>query len=316
MKFVQIDTNIDADPKIERAGWAAARVFELLLKVSGRFDLHGELGPEHLDPQWLARRWNLTAEDGPSLKPANLISAGICRLLAVGVLVDAGNGHLRIKNWEKWHGARPKSDAERAKTYRERKSAIQAESEDEPSRSSRDASRVTPTRRDETRQHETTRNERDAVRDGEEKKPPTPAEAANPPVEAESAAGGTERLSKGSADDEWTAAMEWLERANEALAEALPRKLPDFPDGGVLTAWRREALGALARLSRPASDLLDCYRAFLRDPHWLKAEPPCPWRAFAKGWQRWVPNQGTGPPRGEPPIRVLNQIRRTPEPKP
>lgn len=118
MEYLRIDPDIDTDPGLEEAGWCAARVYELLLKVSAKYDLHGRIPPERQSAAWLARRWNLSASDLPGASPEDFISNGIARLLAVGKLVAEGDEWI-IRGWDKAYAPKnpstPRVQAHRAR---------------------------------------------------------------------------------------------------------------------------------------------------------------------------------------------------------
>lgn len=118
MEYLKLAPDIDTDPHIEEAGWCAARVYELLLKVSGAKDLHGRLSPEFVKPAWLAKRWNLTRDDLPGLDPADFISNGVTRLIRAGLLIQDGQA-LVIKGWEKFYKP-SKTGAQRTRDWRDK----------------------------------------------------------------------------------------------------------------------------------------------------------------------------------------------------
>ena len=59
MKWIKHYTDLDGHPQVQRAGFWAARVFELLCRVCGQYELGGVLPPQYLQADWLARRWML-----------------------------------------------------------------------------------------------------------------------------------------------------------------------------------------------------------------------------------------------------------------
>src|SRR5690606_15109420 len=73
MGYWRLGPTMDDHPDIEAAGWAGARVFELLLKVSARFDLRGALPAKYADPAFLAKRWKLGPDAIPGLNPEDFI---------------------------------------------------------------------------------------------------------------------------------------------------------------------------------------------------------------------------------------------------
>ena len=122
MDHLRIRPDIDTDPRLEEAGWGASRVYELLLKISGQYDLKGRLPPEKQRPGWLAKRWNLMPADLPGVKPEDFITVGLTRLLQVGVVRREGSDVV-ISAWAKWYGG-VKTGAERQAAYEERPGQI------------------------------------------------------------------------------------------------------------------------------------------------------------------------------------------------
>jgi hypothetical protein len=123
---------IDTDPGLEIAGWCAARVYELLLKVSAQYDLYGRIPAERKSSVWLAKRWNLTAADLPGVRPEDFIANGIARLLETGKLIEDGDAWV-IRGWEKFY--RPaKTAAERKAEQRKREDEARARAEQLESR--------------------------------------------------------------------------------------------------------------------------------------------------------------------------------------
>lgn len=118
MEHIRIVPDIDSDPDIEAAGWAGARVHELLLKVSAMKDLRGRITPQYQNRAWLAKRWNLGADDLPGVLPEDFISNGVARLLKVGLLADDGGGWV-IRGWDKFY-SKPKTGKERTQDWRDR----------------------------------------------------------------------------------------------------------------------------------------------------------------------------------------------------
>lgn len=123
MDHIQLAPDIDTHPGLERAGWAAARVFELLLKVCGLKDLRGRMSAEYRDPAYLARRWNLSPCDVPCHSPEQYIADALASLLALPpkwAVVAMDGDDLIIIGWEKFYKS-AKSGAERTREWRERR---------------------------------------------------------------------------------------------------------------------------------------------------------------------------------------------------
>jgi hypothetical protein len=126
VEYLKLAPDIDSDPAIEAAGWCAARVYELLLKVSAMKDKRGRLGPQFRAPAWLAKRWNLTAADLPGVVPEDLIANGIARLAGVGLVHQDGED-LVLSGWEKYYKP-AQSNAERQAAFRKKGSVTRNES--------------------------------------------------------------------------------------------------------------------------------------------------------------------------------------------
>jgi hypothetical protein len=109
VEYLKLDPDIDSDPAIMSAGWWGARFYELLLRVSARKDLKGRIPPEYQNLTWLARIWNLDAEDIARMQIARdaALDAGLIRL-------DGGDWIL--KGWEKFYSP-AKSGAQRQSEY-------------------------------------------------------------------------------------------------------------------------------------------------------------------------------------------------------
>lgn len=172
MEYVRLAPDIDTDPALEAAGWAAARVYELLLKVSGLKDLHGRIPLELQQPRWLARRWNLGPSDLPGIDVEAFIAGGVERLVEAGLLVRGDDGAVVIKGWEKFYPT-PRSGASRTAAWRDRKMA----SDGCDDVASQPVTSVTARHGDATPQpHHSTSHHKD--------RPPPPPTAAEKPVVA------------------------------------------------------------------------------------------------------------------------------------
>lgn len=262
MDHVRIDPAIDEHPGLERAGWWAARVFELLIKVSGRKDFHGEIPLEYLDPVWLAKRWNLGASDIPGADPSALIETGLDALLAIPkkhAVVERRGDALVILGWEDIYGRRAKSNAERQAEYRER----QAKERNENNGSNGGSLRVTRSHDEaltSTPHHTTPHN-----------KPP-------PPSSAPAAALLPEKLDQEEAIACFDACQELRRKSGRA-----PDAMPARDKLGVWYDSLRNDFGDRARAAA-----LSAYAAFLGEERF--AQPRKAWAVFAKDavWRQRV----------------------------
>ncbi len=126
MDHLRLDPLIDQDPDMIKAGWLGARVWELLLKVSGAMDLYGRIPPKYQDTAWLCRFWNLNPGDLP-VSPTTIIEEGLRKLLEVRQVTTDGSDWV-LEGWEEFYGPKPKTNAERQKDFRDRKTSERNES--------------------------------------------------------------------------------------------------------------------------------------------------------------------------------------------
>lgn len=253
MEFLKLDPDIDSDPDIEAAGWCAARVYELLLKVSAKKDLRGRIPPAFRAPGWLAKRWNLTPQDLPGVSPEDFIANGMVRLAAVG-LVSQDGADLVIKGWEKYY--RPaKSNAERQAGFRARHrepGPVTGNGSNESNATPQDSTPHTPL-------HSTPQTT--------EKPPPSffPVKTEKPVKD----------------DDAWDGMDFWAwaqtKRAEEGLATE--RR----PNERAVGAWWSAV--RMSGFSTKAMRL--AFVAFGNDAYWAHPDraPPIPFGAFLKRWQ-------------------------------
>lgn len=123
MRWIKQYTDLDGHPQVQRAGFWAARVFELLCRVCGQYELGGVLPPRYLHADWLARRWMLV-EVMPVAEAEALIARSIERLCDpdVGLLERLPDGSVRIDGWERLQGS---TSAERMRRLRARRQAAE-----------------------------------------------------------------------------------------------------------------------------------------------------------------------------------------------
>jgi hypothetical protein len=151
MEHLRIDPLFDEHPDVERAGWAGKELFHFLLRLSARMDLGGAFDSRRLEPAWIARRWELTADDLGGVDPVAWIGAALQRCIASGLLASDGQGGAVICGWETFYQPKQKSTP-RVQAFR--------------------ALRSSQLKRDET--HETPRNVLKRVKRDETPETPTP----------------------------------------------------------------------------------------------------------------------------------------------
>lgn len=140
MEYIRVSPFYDEHPDVEAAGWAAAQLFQFLLRLSGKQDKRGTVPAKQLEPAWIARRWNLCAED-VGMDPFVFIGRALEKLLSAGlVTLSRDTGDISIPGWERFYKPRALTPAERKRNQRERE----------------DMSRTVVTERDVTTLHSTT----------------------------------------------------------------------------------------------------------------------------------------------------------------
>jgi hypothetical protein len=265
MEYLRIKPDIDTDPELEAAGWTAARVYELLLKVSAMKDLRGRLPPECLKPEWLAKRWNLTGDSWPGIDPMRFIVHGLEKLHDVGKLyTDASDGTTVIRGWENFYKP-SKSTAERSREYRQRHGPSHSPvTHHEASR--RHVTEEVPV----TQSDAVTRHERHAT-------PPTNTTHSTPPTTNQGVAVAAD--------------ADFFVWSQEERLKVLPAALPESGAPPNFWEWWPRAVGevGIARLQ-------GAWRGYLHDDWARQLKPPCPMGAFvAKDrWKRTVPGQSNG----------------------
>lgn len=125
VKWVKQYSDSDFHPQIQLAGFWGARVFEVLTRISGQYDLDGHIPPQHLHPEVLARRLQAT-DILPLQEAAKAIGAAIERLCSpeVGLLVRLDDGGVLIDGWERIQGDK---STERVRRHRARRAAAEDE---------------------------------------------------------------------------------------------------------------------------------------------------------------------------------------------
>jgi hypothetical protein len=104
-----------------------------------------------------------------------------------------------------------------------------------------------------------------------------------------------------------TTAPEALARCMQLRAERYPNAVPEGLHE-IRTPWEQAFGEALKTRGMTAERFEAGFPVFLGDRYWSSQDPPCPIRAFAKHWRKFVPGQGeTGG--GGPKVRVLKLAR-------
>lgn len=161
MKWIKQHSDSDFHPQIQLAGFWGARVFELLCRVSGQFDLKGNIPPQHLHPELLAKRLQAT-DILPLPEAAKAVADGIQRLVLAGLAEETEDGGLVLDGWERVQGG---TSTERVRKHRERKVKATHQKRKET------VSAVSETQGNEAVTQETLKKRRDKSRE-EERDPP------------------------------------------------------------------------------------------------------------------------------------------------
>lgn len=272
MEYLKLAPDIDTDPELEDAGWWAARVYELLLKVSALKDRHGRIGPEYQRSSWLARRWNLTPDVLNGTPPERVIEGGIASLKRVGKLSMDGDV-LVIVGWDRFYKP-AKTNAERQSEHRASRREVTKgnESNEAPLLAVTSNGPVTSALRSNVS------NESNATH------PPTPPttqdkDISSQPSVAEPAANA---MAGGVAEPKpkrEPKPNEWLVLAGECF-EIRKAQLPDAVADTSLDT--KALIASMHRLAtehgKPA--VLAAYRAMVADPWARSCDPPCPMTVF------------------------------------
>jgi hypothetical protein len=259
VEYLKLAPDIDSDPDIEAAGWCAARVYELLLKVSAMKDKRGRLARPFQAPSWLAKRWNLTPADLPGVAPEDLIANGLVRLAALN-LIHYENDELVISDWDK-HYRPAKTSAERMADKRHRDAAKTSDAGD----ASDDTSHTSPT-------------------------PPTPLHPPTPQGEAKAAAPFSGEAVPATITAPTRPAEEWSEVEFWGWAQSIREKGGYYAEGKPKTVklerWWTEALMSEG-ITPPV--LKEAFYNFGRSEHWGGVETPYPFAAFMSEWRKFLP---------------------------
>lgn len=265
MEFLKLDPDIDSDPAIMRAGWAGARFYELLLKVSAKKDLKGRVPLEYQDFDWLVRVWNLRPEDlGEAIQIATFIASASDAAIRAGLVTVDGTDWV-LRGWEKYY--RPaKSGAERMRGHR--------------------------SRRDESDERHSPNVTRDAGDESDATSPtiPTPLHPPTPPTSQLLKAPPVPVAPTVVPPDATRQPEDWSEVEFWAWAQSI-RELggyfaEDPPKQVRLERWFSEALRTQG-VTVPV--LKEAFYAFGRSEHWGGAETPYPFNAFIAEWKKFLP---------------------------
>lgn len=113
------DGNSDSNPKLQRAGFWAARTFECLLRVSADFNLDGKVPGHYADPTYLAKRMMVT-DILPLEEAETVVAKALSRLSDPDprwTLVEVEeDGTVMILGWR--GGEEPQSSTERSRNHR------------------------------------------------------------------------------------------------------------------------------------------------------------------------------------------------------
>jgi hypothetical protein len=142
-RWAKMDAGLDSNPKIFAAGRGGREVFLFLLRRNALLEADGAIPATNVMPEYLARHLDM-----PVTEARDAVTAAVTH-----GLIAIEEGLVRFLGWDTaWQG--PRSDAERAAAYRQRKASKPADGNDsaapnhDASRPSRDVTlRVTESHR-------------------------------------------------------------------------------------------------------------------------------------------------------------------------
>ena len=110
MSWLRQSDDFDHHPQVLDAGWHAAQLFQLFLRLSKRFDLGGLIPPKYLDERFIRVFWGCPPDFDVKQAKRNLVSSGLA--------VEKGDAGLLIDGWDRWNG---ETSTERVRRFREKK---------------------------------------------------------------------------------------------------------------------------------------------------------------------------------------------------
>lgn len=124
--FAKVDTHLDSNPKIRKAGCWGRQVFEFVLRVNSRLKRQGDVPLQYVDPEHLAEQLMFEGADRLELARNGLARAIAAKLLEVDDETDV----VYIVGWGGGWGRRAQSGRERQQAFRDRKRRLETASND------------------------------------------------------------------------------------------------------------------------------------------------------------------------------------------
>jgi hypothetical protein len=120
-------TDSDTHPQMLKVGNYGREIFRFLCRISGRYDLEGEIPEEYLNPVWLLGQLGLKCCDGCPVPAVTHVTDGVTSLIVSGLLVRNEAGVTKIDGWARKQPRAPKSNAERQRVFRSRSVTVRNE---------------------------------------------------------------------------------------------------------------------------------------------------------------------------------------------
>ena len=269
MDFLMMDPKMDEHPDVMEAGFAAASVFQGILRVIARWDGKGRLRSKFASARWLARTLNIETDDIGGTLPEEWVSRAIQRCVLHGLLERDGDD-LVVPGWERFYRSPRQANAERQQRWRDRQQ-LEKEAAEASTKPDEEALRVTAVTRvttnNVTQQNSTQLNSTEPL-------PPRPSV----------------RISNGSAPPKPEVVEEarefgsWWDRQREA--QGIP---PECPDERKLVEFYAKAIALVGE-----DGLRTAVKAFLSDEAFSLQGYPFAIFSQPAVWQH---RAGAGPPK-------------------
>lgn len=128
IEWYKHEANSDSNPKIRRAGFWGARLFEVLLRIDSEFAQRGRVAPHYCDPEYLADRLMVAKIMAPEAA-SELVAKTIDEMCAApemwALIRREEDGRLailgRLRAAEEEEASRPMSNTERSQLLRARR---------------------------------------------------------------------------------------------------------------------------------------------------------------------------------------------------
>lgn len=116
--FCKVDSHLDSNPKIRKAGFFGSSVFQFLLRVNRKLRRDGAIPIAYVDPFYIVDQLKIPGDDALTIVGKALESCVTARLIEI----DETAGVVSIVGWEEDWGMRsPVAGRERTRAWRDRR---------------------------------------------------------------------------------------------------------------------------------------------------------------------------------------------------